>query len=75
MNAQKNIVSVGFYERIVEKQKKIPPLKLGNAAFHMEADPLTPELEEKAKNELRETPEVVQLALAEMRVLLKGTYQ
>ncbi|XP_015127415.1 alpha-tocopherol transfer protein-like [Diachasma alloeum] len=72
MYAKKNIVSSGFRERILEKSKKVQPLKIGAATFHIEAQELTPELSAKARDELRETPEVVEQALAEMRELLKG---
>lgn len=37
----------------------------------IERDPLTPELEEKAERELRETPQRRQEALEELRKLLK----
>lgn len=40
--------------------------------IRIETEPLTPELQEKAKRELRESPEVVETAIAELRTALKG---
>lgn len=41
-------------------------------AFKLDRSPLSPETQEIAEKELRETPEVVQQALAELRELLKN---
>lgn len=41
-------------------------------AFQLDRSPLSPETQEIAEKELRETPEVVQQALAELRELLKN---
>lgn len=40
--------------------------------FRIETDPLTPALQEKAKKELRETPELVAKSIEELRELLKN---
>lgn len=55
-------------------ENKIPYIDLENGyAIRLETDELTEEEAEKAKRELRETPEVVESALKELRVLLQGT--
>lgn len=41
-------------------------------AFQLDRSPISPETKEIAEKELRETPEVVQQALAELRELLKN---
>lgn len=74
MNAIK-IKSVGKHESSLDKSKKVGPLKIGDSSFQFEPQQLTPELEEKAKNELMETKENVTKALAEIRELLKGKYK
>lgn len=45
---------------------------MAKRSIRVETDPLTPELQEKAQNELRETPEVVQASIEELRVALKA---
>lgn len=55
-------------------ENKIPYIDLENGySIRLETDELTEEEAEKAKRELRETPEVVESALKELRVLLQGT--
>lgn len=55
-------------------ENKIPYIDLENGySIRLETDDLTEEEAEKAKRELRETPEVVESALKELRVLLQGT--
>ncbi|XP_034941460.1 alpha-tocopherol transfer protein-like [Chelonus insularis] len=67
-----DLISPGRYERILETAKHIEPLKMGNVFFQYELQPLSAASIEKAKNELRETEEVVKQALADMRELIKG---
>ncbi|XP_076764500.1 alpha-tocopherol transfer protein-like [Xylocopa sonorina] len=50
----------------------LPQLKMGKYVFRAELEEPDESYREKAKNELRETPEVVEQALKEFRALLKG---
>lgn len=52
---------------------EIPALKIGNKIFELEIGSPTPELQEVAKKELKETPEVQKEATARLRELLKGS--
>lgn len=51
---------------------KIPSIKVGDFTLEVEFGPPCKELQEIAKNELRETPELQQDAIARLRELLKG---
>ncbi|CAK9799180.1 CLVS1 [Anthophora quadrimaculata] len=51
---------------------EVPQLKLGNYVLRAELEEPDEYFKEKAKDELRETPEVVQQALKDIRELLKG---
>lgn len=50
----------------------IPSLKLGDYTLEFEISPPGPELQEVAKKELRETPEIQHESIAQLRELLKG---
>lgn len=50
------------------------PAVKGLASFSLDTAPLCRETAELAERELRETPEQVQNSLAELRNLLKGTF-
>ena len=54
--------------------KELPPpsIKMGDYILQFEEGELGPEYEERAKNELRETSEVSQNAIATLKNLLKG---
>ncbi|XP_072758684.1 alpha-tocopherol transfer protein-like isoform X2 [Anoplolepis gracilipes] len=52
--------------------KELPCLKVGNNIIELELGPPPPELEEVAKKELRETPELQKEAIARLRELLKA---
>lgn len=73
MNSRKAI-SVGRYEATLEKIKTVQPLVIGPNVFQLEPQPLSPAMVEKAKNELREIPEIVDQAFAEIRDYVKGIY-
>lgn len=50
----------------------MPTIKLGEYTLQMELEDLKPEVQEIAKKELRETPDVKRDAIVELRDLLKG---
>lgn len=52
---------------------EMPTIKLGDYTLQMELEDLRPEIQEIARKELRETPEVKQQAVVALRDLLKGT--
>lgn len=49
----------------------MPTVKLGDYTLQIEIEELTPEVKEIARKELRETPDVRDKAVAELRDLLK----
>lgn len=51
---------------------KLPSIKVGDFTLEVEFGPPGKELQEIAKNELRETPELQKDAIARLRELLKG---
>lgn len=59
-------------EEKIMKLREIPQFTAGNFVLKAELDEGDESFQEKAKNELRETPEVVQQALKDIRVILKG---
>ncbi|XP_050453208.1 alpha-tocopherol transfer protein-like isoform X2 [Cataglyphis hispanica] len=52
--------------------KEMPSLKIGNRLIELEIGPPSPELQEVAKKELRESPEVQKEAIARFKELLKA---
>lgn len=52
----------------------MPSLKVGNKTFELEIGPPTPELQQVAQKELRESPEVQKEAIARLKELLKGFF-
>ncbi|KAF7992240.1 hypothetical protein HCN44_001565 [Aphidius gifuensis] len=70
MNSR-NPISCGSYEVTLKNVEKVPPLIIKSSVYKFEPQPVSPEIEEKAKNELRETVEIIDQALAEMRTYLK----
>ncbi|XP_044011435.1 alpha-tocopherol transfer protein-like isoform X1 [Aphidius gifuensis] len=66
-----NAIPVKRHEALINKCKNIQPLAIGSNHFHLEFEPLTEALKEKAKTELRETPEIVDQGLAEIKKLIK----
>jgi fructose-1-phosphate kinase PfkB-like protein len=51
---------------------EVPRLQLGQFVLTIELDDLTPELQEVARKELRENPDIVKPAIEELKQLLKG---
>lgn len=51
---------------------KMPTVQLGDYTLQIEIEELTPEVQEIARKELRETPDLQKQAVAELRELLKG---
>lgn len=64
MSAQ--IVTVKYNEN------NVPYIGLGDHEIRLESDPPTEAVMEKARNELRELPEITEPAIAELREMLKG---
>lgn len=64
MSAQ--IVTVKYNEN------NVPYIGLGEHEIRLESEPPTEAVMEKARNELREYPEVTEPAIAELREMLKG---
>ena len=52
--------------------KEVPYLKIGNNTLELELNPPNPELQEVAKKELRESPELQKEAVARLKELLKA---
>ena len=52
--------------------KEFPSFKFGNYTYALELDPPSPEFQEIARKELRETPELQKEAVARLRELLEG---
>lgn len=50
----------------------MPSLKLGEFILQFELGPPSPELQELARKQLRETPEIQRQAIADLRELLKS---
>lgn len=51
---------------------EVPIIKLGDYTLELELDPPSEELQEVAKKELRETPELQKQSLARLQELLRG---
>lgn len=49
-----------------------PYIPLGELTIRLENDPLTDAEKEKARRELRETPDVMEPAIVQLRALIKG---
>lgn len=60
-----------FAETMLSDLDTFPAVQLGDFTLKFELDELTPEVQEVARKELRETPERKKEALAELRELLK----
>ena len=58
---------------VTTKSRDLPHLKIGSSMLKAEFDDGGDFYAEKAKNELRETPEVVEQALKDYKAMLKGT--
>lgn len=52
---------------------EVPFIKIGDYTLEFELDPPSPELQEVAKKELRETPEIQKQSMERLRELLKGS--
>lgn len=54
---------------------ELPTIQLGDFTLEIEMHDLTPEMQEIARKELRETPDVARDAIVALRDLLKGLRQ
>lgn len=62
-------------EAFLSDLDKLPCLQIGDFKLRLELDDdLTPELQEVAIKELRETPEQQEKSLAELKALIEGIY-
>jgi len=52
---------------------EVPFIKIGDFVLEFELGPPSPELQEVARKELRETPEIQKQSMARLRELLKGS--
>lgn len=59
---------------MLSQLKELPRLQLGDFVLTIETDDLTPELQQVARDELRENPDITKPAIEELRQLLKGAY-
>lgn len=59
-------------EILLSDLTEFPSLKLGNFTLELEIGPVPAEIQEVARKELRETPEVQKEAVACLRKLLQG---
>lgn len=55
-----------------EKRRNMPELRIGSSTMHVDFGEIDGEYAEKARVELRETPEVVEQAFKDIRTLLAG---
>lgn len=55
------------------KSRELPHLKMGSSVLKADFDEGDDFYREKTKNELRETPEVVEQALKDFKAMFKGT--
>lgn len=62
----------GGSESITARQ--VPQFKMGNFTFTAEFDDGDESYSQRAETELRETPEVVQQALKDIRVMIQGNF-
>lgn len=53
---------------------ELPTIQLGDFTLQFEMDELSPEMQEVARKELRETPDVKRDAVVALRDLLKGEF-
>lgn len=59
-------------DNLLSDLKEIPSLKIGNKTVELEIYPPSPEFQEIAKKEIRESPEVQKEAIARLKELLKA---
>ncbi|KAG5886527.1 hypothetical protein JTB14_024177 [Gonioctena quinquepunctata] len=59
---------------MLSNMKELPTIKLGDHTLQMELNELSPEVQEIARKELRETPDVKRDAIIAPRDLSKGKY-
>lgn len=57
---------------MLSDMEEMPTVLLGDYVLQMELEELKPEVQEIARRELRETPDVKREAIKELRELLKG---
>ncbi|XP_017773256.1 PREDICTED: alpha-tocopherol transfer protein-like isoform X1 [Nicrophorus vespilloides] len=76
MDQEGRIVIVKLTEELAKTMlsdlDELPSIKLGDFTLELEMGDLSPEMEEVAKNELRETPENVKPAMDKLREMLKA---
>lgn len=66
------IFKPGSQLALIEKSKRVPPLKIGKEEMKFEPEDLDDTYKEKALKELRETPENMKQALEEIKELTAG---
>ncbi|XP_076291534.1 alpha-tocopherol transfer protein-like isoform X2 [Lasioglossum baleicum] len=66
------LIDEDFRSTMLTRLEKVPSLKLGEFTLELELEHPSPELEEVARKELRESPEVQKEAIAKLRELLKA---
>lgn len=65
------MTSLTFKDALMSDLSEVPSLKLGDYVLQLEMEDLKPEVQEIARKELRETPDVKKEAIAAFRDLLK----
>lgn len=65
-------MGIFFSETMLTDCEELPSIKLGDFTLEFELGPPSAELQEVAKKDLRETPELQKQAVAQLRELLKG---
>lgn len=61
-----------FSDAMLTVMDKLPSIKLGEFTLEFELGPLSPELQEIARKELRETPELQKESMERFKELLRG---
>lgn len=65
--------NITFSDVMLSDLSEVPFIKIGDYTLEFEFGPPSPEIQEVARKELRETPEVQKQAIARFRELLKGS--
>ncbi|KAL1124735.1 hypothetical protein AAG570_001358 [Ranatra chinensis] len=70
-----NINTINFFlgaVTLLSGTTEFPTVKVGEFVLRLELDELKPEVQEKARNELRETPDLAQKSIAELKDLIRA---
>lgn len=62
-----------FSGTMLSNLTEVPFIKIGDYTLEFELGPPSPELQEVAKKELRESPEIQKQSMARLQELLKGS--